>query len=432
MSRGRRALILIVLAAIGIAATVLSVHTFRRHGESGPAIAGLASTPPLGWNSWNAFGCNIDERRIEQTADAMVSSGMRDAGYRYVVIDDCWFDPQRDASGELRANPARFPSGMKAVADFVHARGLLFGIYASPGEATCAQNGGSYPGHTGSRGHETQDAQTFARWGVDYLKYDWCGPPADVDELVDSFTTMRDALRATGRPIVYSINPNSGTVVPPDQYDRFNGVASMTRVSQDLVPAWDAIDAYDTSLGVVDALTNAARPDFRCTARPGFFCDYDMLVAGAPQLTGVNLPPLNEAESRSQLALWAEWGSPMIAGNDLAHMPEAIRALLINRDLLAIDQDSLRAPATPLAGSDGTIWTRPLADGSTAIVIVNRDNVAQPFRAAFSALGLPKTRQFDVLDVFSGQRSVQKLTYRIGLAAHDAALLRVRAIDNWH
>ncbi|WP_255788530.1 glycoside hydrolase family 27 protein, partial [Mycobacteroides abscessus] len=221
MSRGRRALILIMLAVIGIVATVSSVHIFRRQPQPGPAIAGLASTPPLGWNSWNVFGCNIDEQRIERTAQAMVSSGMRDAGYRYVVVDDCWFDPRRDASGELRANPARFPHGMKAVADFVHARGLLFGIYASPGEATCAQNGGSYPGRTGSRGHEIQDAQTFARWGVDYVKYDWCGPPADVDELVDSFTIMRDALRATGRPILYSINPNSGTVIPPSRYDSF-------------------------------------------------------------------------------------------------------------------------------------------------------------------------------------------------------------------
>lgn len=432
MSRGRSALILIVLAVIGVAATVLSVHAFRRHAPAGPAIDGVTSSPPLGWNSWNVFGCNIDERRIEQAAEAMVSTGMRDAGYRYVVIDDCWFDPRRDESGELRANPARFPHGMKAVADFVHARGLLFGIYASPGEATCAQNGGSYPGRTGSRGHETQDAQTFARWGVDYLKYDWCGPPADVDELVDSFTIMRDALRATGRPIVYSINPNSGTVVPPGQYERFRGVATMTRVSQDLVPAWDAIDAYDTSLGVVDALTNAARPEFRCSAQPGFFCDYDMLVAGAPQVAGINLPPLNEAESRSQLALWAVWGSPLIAGNDLARMPDSLRALLINRELLAIDQDSLRAPAVSLPGSAGTIWTRPLADGSTAIVIVNRDDSAQPFRAAFSALGLPKTRQFDVLDVFAGTRSVQKLTYRTSLAAHDAVLLRVRAIDDQH
>ncbi|MDM2349665.1 glycoside hydrolase family 27 protein [Mycobacteroides abscessus subsp. abscessus] len=430
MSRGRRALILIMLAVIGIVATVSSVHIFRRQPQPGPAIAGLASTPPLGWNSWNVFGCNIDEQRIERTAQAMVSSGMRDAGYRYVVVDDCWFDPRRNASGELRANPARFPHGMKAVADFVHARGLLFGIYASPGEATCAQNGGSYPGRTGSRGHEIQDAQTFARWGVDYVKYDWCGPPADVDELVDSFTIMRDALRATGRPILYSINPNSGTVIPPSRYDSFTGVATMTRVSQDLVPAWGAIDAYDTSLGIVDALANAAGPGFRCTPQPGFFCDYDMLVAGAPQVAGIDLPPLNTAESRAQLALWAEWGSPLIAGNDLTHMPEDIRALLINRDLLAIDQDSLRASATALAGSGGTIWTRPLGDGSTAIVIVNRDDVAQPFRAAFSALGLPKARRFDVLDVFSGQRSVQQLTYRTSLAAHDARLLRVRAIGD--
>lgn len=137
-----------------------------------------ALTPPLGWNSWNSFGCGVTETAIRQAADAMVSSGMKDAGYQYVVVDDCWFDPQRDSQGALRANASKFPSGMKALGDYIHGRGLKFGIYQVPTDRTCAQRTGTYPGSTGSAGHEVQDATTFASWGVDYLKYDWCSPPA--------------------------------------------------------------------------------------------------------------------------------------------------------------------------------------------------------------------------------------------------------------
>ncbi|CAM5280993.1 alpha-galactosidase [Streptomyces canarius] len=157
--------------------------------------------------------------QVRQAADAMVSSGMRDAGYRYVVVDDCWFDPQRDAAGNLRADPAKFPNGMRALGDYIHGKGLKFGIYQVPGERTCAQTSGAYPGSTGSRGHEAQDAATFASWGVDYLKYDWCSSSGTRDEQVARFTLMRDALRATGRPIVYSINPNSFHAITGSTYD---------------------------------------------------------------------------------------------------------------------------------------------------------------------------------------------------------------------
>ncbi|WP_281283999.1 glycoside hydrolase family 27 protein [Nonomuraea deserti] len=163
----------------------------------------------MGWNTWNTFGCDINETLIKQTADALVSSGMRDLGYQYVVVDDCWFDPDRDPAGNLQANPSRFPGGMKALGDYLHARGLKFGLYQAPLDRTCAQYFGAYPGATGSLGHEVQDARQFAAWGVDYLKYDWCSPTGTIDDQVRTFAKMRDALAATGRPILYSINPNS-------------------------------------------------------------------------------------------------------------------------------------------------------------------------------------------------------------------------------
>src|SRR5690348_2250512 len=167
----------VLLAVALVAVAVLALFSSAPHQPTARAAPGSpAVTPPLGWNSWNSFGCGITEAQVRQAADAMVSSGMRDAGYRYVVVDDCWFDPQRDARGDLRADPAKFPSGMKALGDYIHGKGLKFGIYQAPGERTCAQAVGSYPGATGSRGHEAQDAATFASWGVDYLKYDWCSP----------------------------------------------------------------------------------------------------------------------------------------------------------------------------------------------------------------------------------------------------------------
>ncbi|MDX3245872.1 glycoside hydrolase family 27 protein, partial [Streptomyces sp. ME18-1-4] len=189
---GRRLLDLLAAAALTLTASFAAcVDSTAAAAPGSPAL-----TPPLGWNSWNSFGCGITEAQVRQAADAMVSSGMKDAGYQYVVVDDCWFDPQRDAAGNLRANSAKFPSGIKALGDYIHSKGLKFGIYQAPNEKTCAQGVGTYPGSTGSKGHETQDAATFASWGVDYLKYDWCSSSGTRDEQVARFTLMRDALRA--------------------------------------------------------------------------------------------------------------------------------------------------------------------------------------------------------------------------------------------
>ena len=218
-----------ILHLLTAAATALAVATVTPAAEAAPGSPAL--TPPLGWNSWNSFGCGVTESAIRQAADAMVSSGMKDAGYQYIVVDDCWFDPQRDSSGALRASSSKFPSGMKALGDYIHGRGLKFGIYQAPNEKTCAQGTGAHPGSTGSKGHEAQDARSFASWGVDYLKYDWCSGAGTRDEQIARFTVMRDAVRATGRPIVYSINPNSYHAITGDKYD-WGQVADLWRSQQ--------------------------------------------------------------------------------------------------------------------------------------------------------------------------------------------------------
>jgi alpha-galactosidase len=197
---------------VGVLALALATATTDAVVAPRPAQAldnGVARTPPMGWNTWNTFGCNINETLIRQMADAIVSTGLRDLGYKYVVVDDCWFNPNRDGQGNLQGDPQRFPSGMKALGDYLHARGLLFGIYQGPLDQTCAQYFDSYPGSTGSLNHEYQDARQFAAWGVDYLKYDWCSPTGSISVQVVRLGIMRDALKAPGRPIVYSFISNS-------------------------------------------------------------------------------------------------------------------------------------------------------------------------------------------------------------------------------
>ncbi|EFV12743.1 hypothetical protein HMPREF9336_02395 [Segniliparus rugosus ATCC BAA-974] len=424
------ATLVLVVAAV-LAWNVIRLSRSTARSAAGPAIPGLPATAPLGWNSWNAYGCDIDEAKIRHAADALVSSGMRDAGYRYVVVDDCWFSPERDPTGQLRADPARFPGGMRALADYAHARGLGFGIYSSASPQTCAQMAGSYPGSTGSRGHERQDARTFADWGVDFLKYDWCGSSADAAETVDVFAEMRDALRATGRPILYSINPNSGSGVAPGDLNRFAGVATMTRISSDVVPVWHALGGEAGMIGVRDAVDRAAEGKFSCATRPGYFCDYDMLAIGAAPMVvdGAEIPALTSEEERTQLAMWAMWAAPLMLGNEPDGVSARTLGLLTNRALLAIDQDPLVRPAAPVRGGDGSLWTRPLSDGSTAIALVNRDDAPRLFSTGLTGLGLPLSRRYEVADVFAGTSRAQSVMLRVLVAPHDTMLLRARAVS---
>ena len=328
----------------------------------------LAATPPMGWNSWNTFQCNITEALIKQIADTFVSSGMQAAGYQYVNVDDCWMDG-RDASGNLRWNATKFPSGIPALADYVHAKGLKLGIYETPNTRTCV---GIYGGiaatvAVGSLGHETADAQTFASWGVDYLKYDKCQGP------LSAFAVMRDALRATGRSIFYSINPGDGTGCPPNTCSiTLPTIANMWRIGFDINGSWASM------IALVDQDANLFS-----YAGPGHWNDPDMMEVGNG---------LTDTEGRTHFSMWAILTAPLIAGNDLRSMSAATKTTLTNSEVIAVDQDPLglqgRLVASP--GANLQIWSKTLSGTNTrAVALLNRGTATASITVQWSALGIP-------------------------------------------
>jgi alpha-galactosidase len=310
----------------------------------------LAATPPMGWNSWNHFGCDVDEELIRDTVDAMVSSGMKDAGYEYVNIDDCWHG-ERDGNGFIQPDPERFPSGMKALADYAHSKGLKLGIYSDAGEKTCA-------GRPGSRGHEYQDALTYARWGIDYLKYDWCHTEGLNAEA--AYLTMRDALHAAGRPIVFSIC-EWGTNRP---WEWGQEVGHLWRTTGDISACFDCEVGHGTwsSWGVLHILDKQL--GLRVHAGPGHWNDPDMLEVGNGMTMG---------EDRAHFSMWAMLAAPLLAGNDLRNMSEETRQILTNAEVIAVDQDPLGVQGfRALAAGDQEIWYKPLVEGDWAMCILNR------------------------------------------------------------
>jgi alpha-galactosidase len=406
----RRLLRLLTATALTLTATVTaSVGTTAEAAPGSPAL-----TPPLGWNSWNSFGCGITEAQVRQAADAMVSSGMRDAGYRYVVVDDCWFDPQRDAAGNLRANPTKFPSGMKALGDYIHSKGLKFGIYQAPNEKTCAQGVGTYPGSTGSKGHERQDATTFASWGVDYLKYDWCSGSGTLSEQIAQFTLMRDALRATGRPIVYSINPNSFHSPTGDKYN-WGEVADLWRTTEDLLDIWQNNNTNSYPMGVGNVLDVTA--PLAAQSGPGHWNDPDMLVVGRP---GLSL-----TESRSHFALWALMSAPLMAGNDIRTMSADVSAILRNPRLLAVNQDSLGAGGRRVRDDgDSEVFAKPLSDGSVAVGLFNRGSNTATVTTTAAQVGL-SGGSFTLTDLWTGGTSTTSGQISASVPAHGVAVFKV-------
>jgi alpha-galactosidase len=312
---------------------------------------GLAATPPMGWNSWNNFGCNVDEKLIRDTADAIVSNGMKEAGYEYVVIDDCWHG-ERDAKGFIQPNPEHFPSGMKALGDYIHSKGLKFGIYSDVGARTCA-------GRPGSRGHEYQDAMTYASWGVDYLKYDWCN--SEGINPVGAYTTMRDALRKTDRPIVLSIC-EWGENKP---WEWAKDIGHLWRTTGDITNCWDCVEDHGTwySNGIMKILD--MQKGLRIHAGPGHWNDPDMMEVGNG---------MSESEDRAHFSMWAMLAAPLIAGNDVRNMSPATRSILTNREVIAVNQDTLGIQAMPAItyGNGLEVWVKPLRDGGWAFCFLNR------------------------------------------------------------
>ncbi|RDS83463.1 glycoside hydrolase family 27 protein [Dyella psychrodurans] len=329
--------------------------------------ASLARTPPMGWNSWNHFGADVTDADIRHAADALVASGMAAAGYRYVIIDDGW-QGQRDAQGAMHPN-AKFPD-MKALADYVHGKGLKFGIYSSPGPQTCA-------GYGGSLGHEAQDARTYASWGVDYLKYDLCSFRRSMDGQSDTAQTammkaayrlMRQSLDATGRPIVFALcNYGWGRVW---EWGAEVG-GNLWRTTDDIQPNYESI------------LFNAgAQQGLERFAGPGHWNDADMLEIGNK---GMDSPDME----RTHMTLWALLAAPLIAGNDLSKMSADTRDVLTNAEVLAVDQDVRGTPGRRVM-QEGPIqiWARTLADGTQAVGIINTLNHSLTAKLDLHALGL--------------------------------------------
>ena len=318
----------------------------------------LAPTPPMGWNSWNKFGCDVSEKLIKEMTDKMVESGMVAAGYKFIVIDDCW-QIGRDSLGNIIPDPKRFPSGLKVLADYIHSKGLKFGIYSCAGSLTCQ-------GRPGSRGYQFQDARTYASWGVDYLKYDWCSDEGQ--NAKSAYKTMSDALKACGRPIVFSICEWGENKA----WEWGNGIGHLWRTTADIRDCYQCTFDWG-GLGVLDIIDKQA--DLQKYAGPGHWNDPDMLEVGNGGMT--------DDEYKTHFSMWAMLAAPLMAGNDLRTMDKSTKEILTNTDVIAVNQDLLGQQATKFMDmGEYEIWAKPLSNGEVAVCFMNRTN--QPWKLDYN------------------------------------------------
>ncbi|MFN3684233.1 MAG: glycoside hydrolase family 27 protein [Fimbriimonadaceae bacterium] len=353
----------------------------------------LAATPPMGWNSWNTFGEKVDARVVCETADAIVRTGMKDLGYEYVVIDDCWSDKRgRDSNGDLVPDPERFPDGIRAVADHVHSLGLKFGIYSDAAHLTCAKWPGSYE-------HEEQDAALFASWGVDFLKYDYCHAPSDQASAIDRYARMGQALRECGREILFSLCEWGGRA--PWLWGRRVG-GQMWRCTGDVVDAWYETDLTWGGLTINAAIDHAAYiADY---TGPGGWNDFDMLVVGIRGRGHTGKGNCTDTDYRTQMSMWCLFASPLMAGCDLRTMDEATAETMMNPEVLAVDQDPLGKAAKRVAQRGPLeVWQRPLSDGSFAVGLLNRGEEAAEIELRWHHLGLLDSEPALVRDLWRRQ-----------------------------
>ena len=412
-----------VIASSTIAGLALAALAFTSQptcAAKAPREAGemIAQTPPMGWNSWNYFHGNVTEQDVRAAADALVSTGMKDAGYVYVNIDDTW-EGTRNADGVLSTN-SKFPD-MKGLADYVHSKGLKLGIYSGPGPKTCA-------GYEASYGHEQQDADLYASWGIDYLKYDLCSYHEIMQEqapndgaaqmrlMIDAYAKMDKALKSTGRPIVFSLCQYGWDAVW-EWAPSLGG--NLWRTTGDIRPTWESI--YD----IIEQQGGLAK-----YAGPGHWNDPDMLEVG----NGIRDPRdpgriryLSLAEDRSHFSMWAMLAAPLLAGNDLTHMQPDVLSILTNRDVIAIDQDRLGHEATrAYADGEVEVWTRHLEGGALAVAVLNAGSdrySSHPFHLSLTKLGLhgPQAGK----DLWTGKEVTLTDDEPIELASHDILLVRI-------
>jgi len=355
---------------------------------------GLAVTPPMGWNDWNKYGCSISDSLIRQQANAMVSSGMKAAGYQYINIDDCWLSKSRNSSGNVVPDPSKFPNGMKAVADYVHSQGLKLGIYTDAGTATCAEFPGMY-------GHETQDANTYASWGIDYIKVDWCNS-SGIDAQTQ-YTKIGNALRSTGRAITYSLcdwgQSNVWTWGP--------SVGNLWRTTGDITDTWSGmLSNFDS---------NASHAS---SAGPGGWNDPDMLEVGNGGMS--------TTEYQAHFSLWAISAAPLITGTDLSNMSATTKSILTNTDVIAVDQDSRGIQGTKVSDSNGLqVWSKPLAgNGNVAVVLLNRNTSSSNITVNWSNIGISGSASVRDLWSHSNVGSFNG-SYTANVAGHGVVMLKI-------
>jgi len=366
---------------------------------------GLARTPPMGWNSWNKFACKgLNEKVVRETADAMASNGMKDAGYQFVILDDCW-QTGRDAAGNILADAERFPSGIKALADYVHGKGLKLGIYTDVGTMTCAKRPGSI-------GHEYQDAKQYAAWGVDYLKEDWCNTlPGQNSE--SSYTLMRNALAESGRPIVFSIC-EWGSTKP---WLWAGPVGNLWRSTPDIQDCWDCKRTWGGG-GVVQILD--LMNGLESYAGPGHWNDPDMLEVGNGGMT--------KEEYRTHFSMWAMFAAPLLAGNDVANMTADTKEILLNKDVIAIDQDALGQQGRRVKKTgDLEVWSKQLQDGGRAVALLNRSAATAKISVAWTDIGYPDAVSANVQDLWTKKESsAVKSGYSAEVPSHGVVMVRVK------
>jgi alpha-galactosidase len=406
----------LTLLAVSLLVSLSVSAQFKTHTELPAKKDVIGQTPALGWNSWNTFGCNVSETLIKEMADAMIASGMKDAGYEYINIDDCWQGP-RDERGYLTAHKERFPNGIKAVADYVHSKGLKIGIYSDAGNKTCA-------GYPGSRGFEYQDALTFAEWGIDYLKYDWCN--TENVNPIGAYTTMSEALRVLDHPILFSMCEWGDN----DPWLWGEELGHSWRVTGDIYNCWDCVHNHGSwaSLGVLPILDK--RTGIRKYAGPGHFNDYDMMEVGNG---------MTEAQDRSHFSLWAMLASPLIAGNDLRTMSETTRKILTNKDVIAVNQDKLGIEALRWIDTGKlNVFIKKLENNELAVVFLNRGDTTLEYTHDWDYYHLRDDdfnhsidftqEKFSFRDLWKGTSGNTIKPTKMKIPAHDIVFLRLKPL----
>ena len=363
----------------------------------------LALTPPLGWNSWNVFHENINEKQIQEIADAMVESGLRDAGYIFLNLDDNWMDTKRDAEGALQNNPKTFPSGMKAIADYVHSKGLKFGLYGDHGYRTCHHYNSGWQSESGSYGHEEIDAKRLAEWGVDYWKYDNCDAVPGSNQEED-YTRMSKALRNSGRDIVFSI-------CMWEYKDWMPKIANLWRTTFDIGPEWRSTSWYRGVYEIIDA-----NDKYWQIAKPGHWNDPDMLE--------VDNNNLSYEEQKSQMTMWSIMAAPIMISSDVRKMSNQVKELYLNKDMIAINQDSLGVQGHRISNDKGKqVWTKPLKNGDIAVALLNDNTSTQTISVEFADLGIPG--EVEVRDAWQKKDLGPKSSVSAEVPAHGSVLLRL-------